>query len=313
MISKVRLFGVCVVIAGAAVSVACGSSDDSKFGDGSAQNGGAGSSGANGFGNGTDGDGTGTTQQKIEECSKMDIVFAVDNSNSMKEEQDNLAANFPKFVNVIDSYKTKSGQALDYRIAVTTSDDKGKFLSARGPGAIAGCNPGPKKAWLERTDGTVADFFACRAEVGTGGSSTERPIENILLGVRERVADGTNAGFVRDDALLAIVILTDEDEGSKEGAGNLARPMADYPPAFDTIKSGRGRWAAAAIAGPGPGDCTSSFGAAAEAKRVHGFTDSAGQNGVFSSICAGDLTEGLTKALATFDQACKNFPTGPVK
>ena len=31
-------------------------------------------------------------------------------------------------------------------------------------------------------------------------------------------------------------------------------------------------------------------------------------NGVLSSICAGDLTVGLTAALELFDTACENFP-----
>lgn len=38
-----------------------------------------------------------------------------------------------------------------------------------------------------------------------------------------------------------------------------------------------------------------------------------GKNGVFASICTGDLTDGLTQALTKFDQACKDFPSGPVK
>ena len=31
-------------------------------------------------------------------------------------------------------------------------------------------------------------------------------------------------------------------------------------------------------------------------------------NSLFSSICEGDLTKGLSQALATFDAACRNFP-----
>ena len=82
-------------------------------------------------------------------------------------------------------------------------------------------------------------------------------------------------------------------------------------PTFDKIKGDRGRWASAVIAGPTA--CTSpGFGAAAEAKRLQGFIAAAGKNGVFASICTGDLTDGLTKALTTFDQACKDFPSGPV-
>ena len=64
----------------------------------------------------------------------------------------------------------------------------------------------------------------------------------------------------------------------------------------------------------GEQSCTApKLGKAAEAKRLKQFVGDVGKNGVFSSICTGDLTEGLSKALKTFDQACKDFPVGPVK
>ena len=160
----------------------------------------------------------------------------------------------------------------------------------------------------------MAAFFGCRAAFGTAGTSTERPLENMLLSVTTAVAANSAAGvsFVREDALLAFILLTDEDEGSAGGAGNLARPMADYPPAFDKVKRERGRWAAAVIAGPTA--CSSpGLGTAAEATRLKAFITAVGKNGVFSSICTGDLTSGLTAALTTFDQACRDFPAGPVK
>jgi hypothetical protein len=243
----------------------------------------------------------------------MDIVFAVDNSGSMAEEQANLAANFPKVVKVINEYETTTGDMLDYRLAVTTSDDekeRGTFGSMRAKGAPEGCSPGPHRPWLERGDGDVAAQFACRALYGTDGSDIERPLENVLLGVTLRIEDSMNTmngvSFLRKDALLAFVILTDEDEGSAGGDGDLARPMADYPGAFDEVKGERGRWATAVIAGPR--QCSSPlFGDAAEAVRLQQFVGDVGKNGVFASICTGDLTDGLTQALATFDQACKHF------
>src|SRR5262245_13185183 len=47
-------------------------------------------------------------------CTKMDLLFVIDNSGSMGQEQANLIANFPMFITVLD----QSG--LDYRVAVTT-------------------------------------------------------------------------------------------------------------------------------------------------------------------------------------------------
>src|SRR5262245_34619860 len=48
-------------------------------------------------------------------CSKMDLLFVIDNSGSMGQEQTNLIANFPNFINVLDM------SGLDYRVAVTTT------------------------------------------------------------------------------------------------------------------------------------------------------------------------------------------------
>ena len=48
-------------------------------------------------------------------CSKMDLLFVIDNSGSMQQEQTNLIANFPTFISVLDA------SGLDYRVAVTTT------------------------------------------------------------------------------------------------------------------------------------------------------------------------------------------------
>jgi hypothetical protein len=314
-----------VVALGALVAVAttaCGSSDpESGFGSSGGASGASGGdpSASGGFGSsGSSGASGGALDSgKVDECKKMDIVFIVDNSGSMSQEQSNLATNFPKFVKVISDYKTKSGDQLDFRVAVSSSDDgkaKGKFSATRAAAAPSGCSAGPARPWLERGDGDIGAMFSCRAQLGTNGSNIERPLENMLLSVTTAVADNSASGasFVREDALLAFVLITDEDEGSAGGSGDLARPMADYPAAFDKVKGDRGRWAASVIAGPN--QCSSpGLGNAAEAKRLKGFITDVGKNGVFSSICTGDLTTGLSEALAKFDQACRDFPSGPVK
>ena len=327
MLTRPSLLACAVITAGAIVSivsVACGGSGpDSGFGGSSGGNeSSGGTSGGNASGSGgllgsSGSSGKDAAPEPPDECKKMDIVFIVDNSGSMAQEQTNLATNFPKFVKVISDYKTKSGDQLDFRIAVSSSDDekdKGKFSATRAPSAPSGCTAGPARPWLERGDGDIGPMFACRAQLGTNGSNIERPLENMLLGVTTAVAQNSAAGtsFIREDALLAFILLTDEDEGSAGGSGDLARPMADYPPAFDKGKGDRGRWAASVIAGPN--QCSSpGLGNAAEAKRLKAFITDVGKNGVFSSICTGDLTTGLSEALAKFDQACRDFPTGPVK
>ena len=247
-----------------------------------------------GFGNA---DGGGGDAAESNECRQMDIVFVVDNSGSMAQEQDNLKKNFPKFVDVLNAYKTKSGANLDYRLAVTSTDVDGTGL--KGAFASGG---GVSRAWLERTDANLATVFTTRASFGINGSNIERGLEALKLSA----TNSTNAGFVRKDALYGFVIITDEDEGGLENQMRGAT-IDGYLSHFDALKEQRARWAGAVIAGEKV--CSSAgLGNAGEAVRLKEFISKAGRNGVFSSICEGDLTKGLSQALATFDAACRNFP-----
>jgi hypothetical protein len=60
-------------------------------------------------------------------------------------------------------------------------------------------------------DGTLAETFSCIADVGIDGCGFEQPLEAIRLAL-----DGNpeNAGFLRDHAYLAIIVITDEDDCS---------------------------------------------------------------------------------------------------
>lgn len=315
--------------------VACGSaSERSGFGDGTDPNGSGdlGSGGDDGKG-GSLGTGTAATEPESDECQKMDIIFVIDDSGSMAEEQSNLAANFPKFVSKIESFKTKGGAKLDWRLAVTTTARNLNYTISTGFASLPMSEKGDDgafrmskdcgttKRWVEKSDANASSAFSCLAKAGTGGASIEMPLEATKLALVDRVADGTNAGFLREDALLAVVILTDEDDCSREDNNFTiqndrcdtmpnVQPVTHYKSVLDSAAKGEGRWATAVIAGDKA--CKSSFGDAIEAKRLKDFVALAGKNGTFSSICDGDLTKALETALDTFDGACKTLPA-PVK
>jgi hypothetical protein len=330
-----RTLGVGALVIVSALAFACGSSSPREgFTDGTTSDNAATEPAGNG--NGSLGGGPPPVEPApVEECQKMDIIFVVDDSGSMAEEQQNLAVNFPKFVAKIDTFKTKSGSKLDWRIAVTTTARNVKYkvtvpligqvsMNEKGDdGAFrmkSEC--GSKKRWIEKADPNASTQFQCLAKAGTGGSSLEMPLYATQLAVVDRIADGTNAGFLRPDALLAVVILTDEDDCSREdndftindeacSSMSGVQPVADYKQMLDTVAGGAGRWATAVIAGPTA--CESSFGKAVEATRLKEFVGLAGKNGTFSSICDGDLSGALEKALETFDAACKTLPPSTVK
>jgi hypothetical protein len=259
------------------------------------------------------------------QCNQMDIVFVVDDSGSMQEEQSNLTANFPMFATLLSDYTTPGGEKIDFRVAVTTTGKDLQYtlnlggqqvpFSEQGDDGAFRNNCGAPSRWLSRNDANMQQALACRASVGTGGPSYEMPLLMAKWALDKRVADGTNAGFVRPDALLAIVMLTDEDDASTEKNNFVVTPTSqppiDYQPAdhvafLDALKGHRSRWAAAAIAGDG--DCSSAFGDAANAARLKDFVSRANGGGTtqatFSSICDGDLTIGLKKALMLFQAAC---------
>jgi hypothetical protein len=282
-----------------------------------------GEEGGSGSGSGS---GSGVTETP-RQCDKMDIVFIVDNSGSMDEEQQNLAANFPQFAAKIKSYMVSNGMPLDFRVAITTTGRDvdyqinlgggfGTFpQSEQGENGKFKNNCNNTKRWLDPTDANFESTLACRANVGTSGPSIEMPLLMSKWSLAERVADGTNAGFLRDDALLALVMLTDEDDASTtqnnftmdaSGTSPTDWGAAEQVQFLDQLKGNRSRWAAGVIAGDG--NCSSSFGSASNGARLKDFVSAANGSGynqaVFSSICDGDLTIGLQEALDLFQAAC---------
>jgi hypothetical protein len=303
------------VLLGCALSlVACGPSGRDGGGGGDDTGGGPDASGSNDPG----------TAQK---CNKMDIVFVVDDSGSMSEEQSNLASNFPMFATVLQNFVNENGEHIDFRIGVTTTgkDFTTTFtgfplppMTEHGPDGVFMNNCGVSQRWLDSTTPNLGTTLGCRANVGTGGSSYEMPLL-MAKDALDKHGSTENAGFIRPDALLGVVMLTDEDDGSSSQnmvtidptnptAGG---PTVDFNPAdavqyFDTLKGHRSRWAAGVIAGETA--CSSTFGNATEATRLKQFVQLTNANGsqqaVFSSICAGNLSMALSDVLAKFQSAC---------
>lgn len=274
-------------------------------------------------------------QQGLEGCDKMDILFVIDNSGSMGSEQASLAANFPAFMNILENYRNASGDMLDYHVGLLhtgTEKDSGllgtETTHYSADGALIqneGC--GMTRRWIERSDANPTEIFSCSAKaIGVRGNKHEMPLRAIVKATTDRVSDGTNAGFFREDALLAVVILTDEDDCSRPEDKFESKPfdfsrdkvcdaskyisLSDSLTAIDNVKGDHGRWAVALIAGLEANGCTSNGenGSMQEAKRLKEFLGLVGDNTVMSSICEADLASPLMDAMNTFEAACESFP-----
>jgi len=130
---------------------------------------------------------------------KLDILFVVDNSNSMEDEQGVLALGLPTLV----EKASLAGQVV--QMAVTTTD------SIEDSGVMMGDPP--------YVGGDAIEEFVERlSSIGLDGALMERGLEAAWLALSgDNVeANGPNDGFLRSDAELAIIFVSDEDDHSPD-------------------------------------------------------------------------------------------------
>ncbi len=205
--------------------------------------------------------------------SKLDLLWVVDNSKSMIEEQQNLAKNLLSFFRYLQE------DDVDYHIVVTTTDD----LSMHGQ--LVG-----RPALLTPSTSNVLADFQSNVQVGINGSALEQGLA--------AASDALNAnpqGFLRDDAYLMLIFVSDEDDHS---FGELRY----YWRVFEQLKGigNQAKVEMGAIIGPpsnpdtgDPGGCESANGKAAAGDRYAALIDQVG--GVWGSICDASFDTTLEK------------------
>lgn len=136
----------------------------------------------------------------------VDVLWVVDDSGSMYDEQVALSANFPVFFDFFD------GSGLDFHIGVVSTDmsamhRSGKLVEFEGQNFI---DPDTLDA---------ARIFEGMAMLGTRGSATEKGIDATWTAL-EVERDGHNAGFLRDDSSVHVVVVSDEGDFSTQVTPN---------------------------------------------------------------------------------------------
>ncbi|MER2560615.1 MAG: choice-of-anchor D domain-containing protein [Myxococcaceae bacterium] len=132
---------------------------------------------------------------------KADILLVVDDSCSMSDKQTNLANNFASFI----QYAVTAN--VDYQIGVVTTDvaTNGVLRTTTAGGKI-----------LTNMTASVQTHFSSLVRVGTLGSGFEQPLEQATRALTSPNIAGANAGFVRPDANLAVVIISDAEDQSNQ-------------------------------------------------------------------------------------------------
>lgn len=142
---------------------------------------------------------------------KTDILFVIDNSSSMRDEQTKISQRFEHFVDKI--------QDLDWHIAITTTDPRDDEKGSDGQ--IDPFNNQYLFLKSSMDQKKAQELFAKhvkRTESGwdteMGINATYRAIERTLNPRTE--SDKKQAQFFREESALAVVVVSDEDES---GAG----------------------------------------------------------------------------------------------
>jgi hypothetical protein len=177
-----------------------------------------------------------------EPTDKIDLLFVVDDSDHMTQRQFELAMSFERLVD----YLTFADLGLpDLHVAVVSTDlgvgmfapDVPTCTAEGGSGMLVGrtgaratsCGPVGDNFIRHNRDpdrvnyeGELSDSFACISQLGSDGCDYEQPLEAMKIALSDdREA---NIGFLRPDAALGVVVLTDEDDCSAR-SGQLFDPL----------------------------------------------------------------------------------------
>ena len=243
-----------------------------------------------------------------EGCEKVDFLFVIDNSSSMAPYQANLVSNFPAF---IDGIQATLDAVDSYQVGVITTD--AYAYNVAGCQVLSGlvvqtggnqssnmvCGPYDDGYNFMTQNDDLASSFSCAATVGSGGSGNEQP-QAALVGAVQRIHGGIgecNEGFIRDDALLVIVYIGNENDNSP------TTPMASYE-AVVAAKLDLPENVVVISITDFPGNPCGGFGGSVE---MTNFTMLWGANGFLVPFCEPDYGPYFDDAIDIIDVACENY------
>lgn len=269
----------------------------------------------------------------ISNC-EIDFLFVVDNSDSMLDEQKNLADSVPAFIDTL----TKEIKLEDFHIGIVTSDDYwqngwpcaelGSLVTKTGGMGSSNAMCGPYADgfnFMTRAD-DLGRTFTCAARPGVEGDGNERPMQAIeyALDPDMMTAGACNENFVREDAVLVVVTISDEEDDhpdqNEDGNSGSSGDPKDWHANVLKAKGNREEYAVALslIGIEPPNECptTNDPGTggtqdgAERAPRIQAFTELFGERGIVGDVCAPNYDPFFERALDVIKFACDSLPEG---
>lgn len=204
-----------------------------------------------------------------------------------------------------------------YQCGVTQPEECEDVLGAgvthpRGEGSSnEDCMFSTGARYMDSNQPDLSGTFECAAQVGVSSyAGTERPMEAMVQAVSGSTeAAACNEGFLRDDAILVVTFITDEDDAFGDSAGT----PAGWKQALISAKNGDEN-AIVVLGLFGDNDqpgaiCQPLVDAdgAEPSPRLREFVDSFGDKGFFGSVCAPSYDEFFQQAVGLIDVTCEEF------
>jgi hypothetical protein len=250
-------------------------------------------------------------------CTKVDVVIAVDNSSSMTEEIEALQG--PVFDSFPQTLLDVNNGLDDFQLGLIDACPKPAALQDMG--AAGACGYSTMRNYMSSTSPSLANEFQCATGLPfmagwSGGDDTcedsldddEQPAYTAATVVSPPFVDDANMGFLRDDAVLMVVAITDEDEALVDASDALA--------IYDKLVAAKGGNvdAIAYMGVAGGSDCDGPYGSANDAtisRAVAQLFETQGR-GMFWDLCQGELEVGFQTFIETVvDSTCMTFePVG---
>ncbi len=227
--------------------------------------------------------------------NKIDIVWLVDDSSSMLQHQKKLSNEIADVVSQLNSLK------LDYRMVVTTT--------SVGTGYSGGTYVGTPKILTASTPNLVAELKS-RLLRGESGSNNEKGLLSLQNLVSDSYINADGIGFHREESLLLINVLSDEDDHSDGTSDSVVQSLASRLNQLKKpFRPNVGGWLVNFI-GVKDTQCQDAFGFSPIGFR---YLDLVGRSGGKSySICTASLREAVADLQARVLEIITDYPLSDV-